>query len=364
MSNSYHMLLTIDVEDWFQVENFKECIPLSSWSTCELRVERNTHRLLDLFDEMEMKKTEDRRQNLEDRIQNPVARSQKTEDRSQKREDGTSKNRMQEPGARRQQETDKRSDESCKACLTNSLPRIRATFFVLGWIAERLPTLVREIRARGHEVASHGYQHELCSGQSCQDLEKDLRDSKKLLEDVIGEPVYGYRAPSFSISDDTLKSIEQCGYLYDSSYNSFAMHARYGRVDLSGNGAQGIAILLDQKSTIENRKFYELPISNLTVAGRVFPWGGGGYFRLIPWRIFKKGIRKILSQQGAYLLYLHPWEIDPEQPKVKDAPRSFRFRHYVNLNRAEMKLTKMLHAFSDCRFLTCHGYLREYAQTE
>ena len=105
--------------------------------------------------------------------------------------------------------------------------------------------------------------------------------------------------------------------------------------------------------------FYELPISNLTVAGRVFPWGGGGYFRLIPWRIFKKGIRRILSQQDAYLFYLHPWEIDPEQPKVKDAPQFFRFRHYVSLGKTEERLMDMLQHFADCRFLTCNEYLKE-----
>jgi len=230
----------------------------------------------------------------------------------------------------------------------------KATFFVLGWLAERLPNLVREIHARGHEVASHGYQHELCSGQSCQELEKDLCDSKKLLEDIIGKPVYGYRAPSFSISEDTLKSIEQCGYLYDSSYNSFAMHGRYGRVNISENGSRGIAREV-------RPKFFELPISNLAIGSRVFPWGGGGYFRLIPSWIFRKGVRRILSEQGGYLFYMHPWEIDPEQPRVKDAPRSFRFRHYVNLSGTEKNFTTMLSDFSDCRFLTCHEYLKGIA---
>jgi hypothetical protein len=249
----YHILLTVDVEDWFQVENLRPCCPVSSWSSYELRVERNTHRLLDLLDSIKMKKTVDSRQKTEDGIQN------------------ASSNSPQPPGSELLGFNTK-SSESClpavclagKSCLTSSSRRIRATFFVLGWIAERLPNLVREIHARGHEVASHGYGHELCSQSSIDDLKEDLAKSKKLLEDIIGERVYGYRAPSFSISDEILKLIEEAGYEYDSSYNSFGMHGRYGKISLNGNRSSGIAILLNQKSTIENRKFYELPISNLS----------------------------------------------------------------------------------------------------
>ncbi len=184
---SYNILLTIDVEDWFQVENFKTWIPFSSWPTRELRVEKNTHRLLDLFDTIKLQ---------------PSATSY-------------------EPG-----------------CSGNP----KATFFILGWIAERLPNLVREIHARGHEVASHGYYHNRCDEQSFDELKKDMNDSKKFLEDMIGSPVFGYRAPSFSINNEVLKIIEDCGYLYDSSYNSFSMHSRYGHVDFSGNEKKGIAI--------------------------------------------------------------------------------------------------------------------------
>ena len=125
-----------------------------------------------------------------------------------------------------------------------------------------------------------------------------------------------------------------------------------------------------------SERFYELPISNLSFflfsnLGNLgtlahfrhfcLPWGGGGYFRLIPSWIFRKGVRRILSEQGGYLFYMHPWEIDPEQPRVKEAPRSFRFRHYVNLSGTEKKFINMLSDFSDCRFLTCHEYLKENA---
>jgi hypothetical protein len=118
----------------------------------------------------------------------------------------------------------------------------KATFFILGWIAGRLLHLVREIHSRGHEVASHGYSHNLCTDCSPKDLRTDLIDSKNLLEDIIGDSVYGYRASSFSINRDILKIIEECGYLYDSSFNSFGLHRRYSHLDLSQNGRRGIAL--------------------------------------------------------------------------------------------------------------------------
>jgi len=301
------ILLTIDVEDWFQVENFKQYIPFSSWSSYELRVEKNTHRLRDLLDSCNGRRKTDNR-------------------------------RGEKP---------------------------QATFFVLGWIAERLPHLVREIRSRGHEVSSHGYQHNLCIECSFDDLKTDLIHSKNLLEDIIGDQVYGYRAPSFSISQDILKIIQDCGYLYDSSFNSFAMNGRYGHLDLSQNGTRGIALQIsktqDLKSKIQNPKskiFYELPISNIKLGNSILPWGGGGYFRLIPFQVFRLGVQSILKKENAYLLYLHPWEIDPEQPKVKEVSKFFKFRHYINLNKTASKLSSFIEAFNQCHFATCHQYLK------
>ena len=208
-----HILLTIDVEDWFQVENFKQCIPFSSWQSYELRVEKNTHRLLDLLDSSSLEQAEGLR----------------------RRRIGLSQSHPETVKGQK-------SMKSCKSCQTTP----KATFFILGWIAERLPQLVREIHSRGHEVASHGYQHNLCNQISSKDLKRDLSDSKKLLEDIIGVPIFGYRAPSFSITDDILKLIEECGYLYDSSLNSFAMHGRYGHLDLSQNGTRGIALQISK----------------------------------------------------------------------------------------------------------------------
>jgi polysaccharide deacetylase family protein (PEP-CTERM system associated) len=310
------ILLTVDVEDWFQVENFKPYIPFSSWPERELRVERNVHRLLDLFDSV---KTTIKPSSL--------------------------------PASQPQAEG-----------------RPNATFFMLGWLAERLPHLVREIHARGHEVASHGYNHQLPGQLSDQDLKQDLVDSKRRLEELIGAPVTGYRAPSFDISDDTLKIIEDSGYSYDSSYNSFALHGRYGTISLNGNKKMGIALQMADN-------FFELPVSNLEFdhpisyqlstinSGRnakkrfVLPWGGGGYFRLIPGALFRRGVKSILARQNAYLFYMHPWEIDPDQPRVNEAGASARFKHYTNLARIESGLAIMIEYFSHCNFTTCGEYL-------
>ena len=306
-SGTQYFLLTIDVEDWFQVENFKAWIPSDSWSARELRVEKNTHGILDLLDAIQLNK--------------PAPQS-------------TIQNYPDSP---------------------------KATFFVLGWIAARLPGLVREIHDRGHEVASHGYGHQLCTHMPVRRLKKDLGDSKKQLEDITGAPVDGYRAPSFSISTGILRVIRECGYGYDSSYNSFSLNPRYGAISLNGFKKYGIAWQIDDD-------FFELPVSNLDfnfsrkskfkMKNSKLPWGGGGYFRLMPLVVFRKGIRKILAKQNAYLFYLHPWELDPKQPRVTEAAPLYRFRHYANLSATAKKLARMIKAFARCRFISCSEYLR------
>ena len=289
-----YILLTIDVEDWFQVENFTQWISSSSWSSHELRVEKNTHLLLDLLD---------------------LFSSQRWTDNGEQK-------------------------------------KVHATFFVLGWIAQRLPHLVRDIHARGHEVASHGYHHKLLTKCSPKELRIDLKESKKILEDIIGDGVYGYRAPSFSIDNDGLKIIEDCGYLYDSSFNSLGMHKRYGQLEISNNGKNGIAFQISDA-------FYELPISNMTLGKCVLPWGGGGYFRLIPYILFRRGVQLILKKEKSYLFYVHPWETDLDQPMVKNASRICKFRHYCNLKKTHPRLLSLLKDFNYCRFHTCHQYLQE-----
>jgi polysaccharide deacetylase family protein (PEP-CTERM system associated) len=309
-------LLTIDVEDWFQVENFKSAIPYSSWNDMELRVEKNTNKLLDLFDSI---------------IPNSDLGFQTSDLRS---------------------------------LTSEKNPRIRATFFILGWVAERLPGLVREIQNRGHEVASHGFHHHLCSEQDKKDLLKDLTESKKLLEDITGTPVNGYRAPSFSVSNDILKIIEEAGYKYDASYNSFDKHGRYGKLDLNGSPKTGTAYNI-------SNNFYELPVSNISyqlssVSYQPFvvPWSGGGYFRLFPLCLFKLGVQKLLNQHNAYHFYLHPWEVDPDQPRVNSVSRLFRFRHYVNIDKTIGKLKNLITSFNHCRFRTLNQYLEEIENRE
>ena len=342
----YNLLFTIDVEDWFQVENFKQYIPFSSWSSYELRVEKNTHRILNLLDSINLK-------------------------------------------------TYHLSANSYELGCDNNP---RATFFLLGWLAERIPNLVREIYSRGHEVASHGYYHNLGNNCSSNELRKDLTDSKKLLEDIIGDRVYGYRAPSFFINRDILKIIEECGYLYDSSYNSFEMHGRYGQVDFSQNDRKGIAIQISKmknpwprpglhgqssadcsceishgQRSIQSKSrqgrpkskiLYELPISNIKMGSRTLPWGGGGYFRLIPFPLFRLGVEIILKKEKAYLFYMHPWEIDPEQPRVTEASAFYKFRHYVNLKKTHSKLIKFFETFNKYPFITCRQYLEEMVTTQ
>ena len=283
------ILLTIDVEDWFQVENFKPYISVDSWERREKRGEENTRRILNILDSAEV---------------------------------------------------------------ANGRPK--ATFFMLGWLAERMPGMVREIADRGHEIGSHGYAHELCTAQTPAALESDLIRSKKLLEDLVGKPVTGYRAPSFSISDDILGAISSAGYRYDASYNSFEMNHRYGRVRLNGHPRSGIAVRM-------GADFWELPVSNLRMGKRTLPWAGGGYFRLLPGPVFRRGIRSILNRDGVYSFYMHPWEIDPGQPRVARASRLSRFRHYLNLDRTEPRVRAILRHFREAEFRTCLGYLREVA---
>jgi len=323
-TNTKYFLLTVDVEDWFQVENFKPWIPFSTWDSRELRVEQNVNRLLDLLDSCEV-------------AGKPEAEGQKA-------------NRLESYEARMPVGSEDFEPPSFPASQLRSPRKPKATFFVLGWLAERLPHMVREIQARGHEVASHGYNHEMPNSLSLSDLKNDLIKSKKLLEDIIGAAVTGYRAPSFAINDDILKIIGDCGYHYDSSYNSFSLHGRYGSISLNGSGKKGIAHRVDEN-------FHELPISNLRLLKRILPFGGGGYFRLLPWWAFRIGVKSIVNNNRAYLFYIHPWEIDPGQQRVEQASVSFKFRHYINLSKTESRLKSLIENFDYCQFVSCRDYL-------
>jgi polysaccharide deacetylase family protein (PEP-CTERM system associated) len=278
------ILLTFDVEDWFQVENLKSQIPVSTWHQRELRVQKNTDLILDLLDSFDF---------------GP-----------------------------------------------------KATFFVLGWVARKCPDLVQNIAQRGHEVASHGFGHGLCSQMTPKELAQDLDMSRKMLEDMLGLPVSGYRAPSFSITPTALNLIQKAGYRYDSSYNSFSGHGRYGKFDFSQFSKHRGSVCISPD-------FCEVPVSNFEFRGRVLPLGGGGYFRLLPQAFFKLGMQSVLKKQNAFVFYAHPWEFDPDQPRVIGIHPWLKFRHYTSLNRTASKLAAMIQAFKWARFETVSRFLAQ-----
>ncbi len=280
-------MVTVDLEDWFQVENLRPLFPPGIWDSCELRVERNVHRLLDLF----------------------------------------------------------------AAC------RVEATFFVLGWVAERRPGLVREIARAGHEIASHGYSHRLCRDLTGPALSRDIRMSKALLEDITGKALAGYRAPSFSITKELTDILGELGFTYDSSYNSFGLNSRYGR-------AEGFRRRADGRLAADNG-VVELPVSNLVFMGQTVPWAGGGYFRFWPTALFECGVARILRKEGRYVFYCHPWEVDPDQPRQTGATGwTGTYRHYLNLDRTLDRLRHFLVTFRDNLFISCSRHLGagEYAR--
>ncbi len=271
--------LTVDVEEHFQVHNFEKVIDRRSWDSYPSRVVANTQRILDLLDEH-----------------------------------GT-----------------------------------RATFFILGWVAERHPHLVREIARAGHEVATHGYAHELIYRQKPKEFAADIARSLDAIHAALGQrfaegstapapapmtaEVVGYRAPAFSITRESLWALDVLkdhGMRYDSSIFPLAAHDRYGIPDAGrfssrlGNG------------------LWEFPVSTVRIAGKNLPVAGGGYFRLYPTWLNKLAIKRINGEGQPAVVYLHPWELDPEQPRVAGASLLSRFRHYVNLERTEDKLRSLL----------------------
>jgi polysaccharide deacetylase family protein (PEP-CTERM system associated) len=262
--------LTIDVEDYYHVTGFESVVRRADWDGYESRVERNTHRLLDLLD----------------------------------------------------------------------THHTRGTFFVLGWVAERHPQLVRTIHARGHEVASHGYAHQRIYTQSPAQFQQETQRSLRLLEDIIGERIHGYRAASYSITRESLWALDilgEEGFTYDSSIFPIH-HDRYGIP-----GYPRFCHVLDSHG---GGQLIEFPISTVHRAGVNFPIAGGGYFRLFPYALISWGLRSInhLERQPA-LIYLHPWEIDPDQPRIR-AGATARFRQYVNLRKTEARLTRLLQDFT------------------
>lgn len=267
---STKVLLSIDVEDWFQVENLRPAFPPESWSKQEYRVLNNMDKILSLLSEKSVK----------------------------------------------------------------------CTFFCLGNIAERFPSLIKRISDEGHEIASHGYNHIMLTEMSNDEIYEDLKVSKHILEDLTGDAVIGYRAPAFSITDEAYNILFKLGYEYDSSLYQFSMHDRYGMVNLNNFEPVNSTVLKHASGITE----FTMPIVNYFKQN--IPWAGGGYFRIFPYPVYKKGVHKFLSEHQKFVFYMHPWEIDDTQPKIKSISKFNYFRHYYGLNSALSKLTKLIGDFN------------------
>jgi polysaccharide deacetylase family protein (PEP-CTERM system associated) len=230
---------------------------------------------------------------------------------------------------------------------------VKATCFVLGWVAERTPGLVRQLAAAGHEVASHGYRHDLVHELAPADFLSDVKRSKDLLEEITGKRVRGYRAPSFSLTDWAIPLLEEAGFEYDSSFfPTTVTRDRYGKP----------AGLTDSDvSRLPHGGLTEVPLSCLQVGRHGLPWAGGGYFRLLPYSVFKTGVERILRSGKPYIFYIHPWELDPGQPRVLGLRRTQRLRHYLNLEKTESRWRALLGEF---RWGTIAGLLARRARSE
>ena len=232
--------------------------------------------------------------------------------------------------------------ETCECRVEGNVTRIlallserdvKATFFTLGWIAERYPQLVRRIVDEGHELASHGYGHERASDLTVEAFRADIDRAKKLLEDIAGRPVVGYRAPSFSIGSGNLwafDALERAGYRYSSSIYPIR-HDHYGMPD-SPRFAFRVG-----------RGLLEIPVTTVRVMNRNLPSSGGGFFRLLPYALSRWMLRRVNQHDGeSVIFYFHPWEIDTGQPRIPGIDLRTRFRHYVNIGRMEERLKALL----------------------
>ena len=224
------------------------------------------------------------------------------------------------------------------------------TFFVLGWIAQHHPRLVRQIAERGHEIACHGFSHQLIYVQSPQVFAEETHRAKSLLEDQAQVPVNGYRAASFSITAASLWALDvlaDCGFTYDSSMYP-VRHDIYGTA-VESNGPHRIL-------APNGKALIEFPMSARTIMGMTVPVSGGGYFRLYPYALSAHLLRTVNAEAEPFVFYMHPWEIDPGQPRIRASLKS-RIRHYVNLERCETKLRALLRDF---RFGSMAQVLADY----
>lgn len=213
---------------------------------------------------------------------------------------------------------------------------VKATFFVLGWVAERYPSLVRSIAAEGHEIACHGYSHRLVYDQTPAEFRAETDRSKKVLEDLVQTPVLGYRAASYSITTKSLWALDilvELGFGYDSSIFP-VRHDRYG---IPGGSREPYRL-----RTPSGKSLIEFPLTTVELARYRLPVSGGGYFRLFPYFLTKMALASVnRRERRPFIFYLHPWEVDPDQPRVKTGWLS-RFRHYNNLERCEPRLRQLM----------------------
>ena len=226
---------------------------------------------------------------------------------------------------------------------------IKATHFVLGWIAERFPELVKEIDSRGHEVASHGFSHQLIYNQSPEVFKNETIKSKSILENIIGKEVLGYRAASYSITNKSLWALDvlaEAGFKYDSSIFP-VKHDRYG----IANSPRDPYIL----TTPSGHNIIEFPLTTYKIINYSLPVSGGGYFRLYPYWLTRYFFKQINMNNKPFAFYLHPWEVDPDQPRV-DANWLSKFRHYNNLDICFNRLENLLNDFD---FMTMNEKIRE-----
>ena len=431
--------LTIDVEDYFQVYAFSDVIKFEDWGNYECRIERNIELILEILsDAGHNSNFSTQNSKLNDSVPSPQNLKPQHSSTSALKKDSVPS-----------------PQHLVTHSLNNSLTqRVKATFFVLGWIAERYPGLVRRIQQEGHEIACHGYAHKRIYTQSKEEFRQDVKRAKSILEDITGNEVMGYRAPNYSITNKSRWAFEvliEEGFKYDSSIFPIR-HDFYGMPNaprfpfiVSLNEASNLEFsmlnfelntfqdskLITQRSKLEDsnsltyspnnsisnnskpqpsvlkanslthspinqcpgvsepqhsstaalnnpltyspnnsisnnsthqssvlevnslthslinsKGLIEFPLSTVKVLGTNFPISGGGYFRLFPYPLIRKGLKSINQKENKpFIFYMHPWELDFEQPRIKEVRLRSRFRHYVNLDKTESKLRNLLRDF-------------------
>lgn len=217
---------------------------------------------------------------------------------------------------------------------------IKATFFVLGWTAERKPELIDKILKRGHEIASHGYFHIRNSQLSKKSINEEIYRSKFVLERISGK-IFGYRAPTFSISDTVMNILIENGFIYDSSLNNFTLNKKYGK--LNGH--------TDSKPFLHSTGIFEFPLSVLSIRKLNIPISGGGYFRILPLSLFTGLVNRFFVTESIYIFYIHPWEVDKNPPVLENVSNFSKFRHFFGTKYTYSKLKQFIGYLSNhCEF--------------